>query len=516
MSKRSSRPEAGRNPSANPSIGALMQQAVNAHQAGQLQQALPLYRRVLSLAPGHPDALNFSAMAHLQLGNPDKAVPLLQKAMAQHPDFADACQNLGVALKALGRLDEALDVYRRLLRLKPGYAQGHNDLGILLRQLGRFDEAIEAYTQAFNLAPDYAEAHANLGNLLRALDRLDDAAGHFRRAIAINPDLAGAHRSLGLVLQVQGALDEAVACHRRATELRPNHAEAHADLGRALVENGRIEEGVASLRRALELDPRETETHTSLGLALHDLGDLNGALEALDECLRLDAGNTHALANKAILLHALQMGDAQRELVDFDRLIQPLEIDAPEGFASLVEFNQALTRFACNHPTLMGERLSKTTRNGSQTGALFPADCDEAVAMEAVIRRAVDNYIRELTPRSDHPFLAKPPRRYRIACWATVLDAGGHQAAHVHPAGWLSGVYYARIPDVIGEDDQAGWIEFGRPDPRFYETDDYPVRLMQPVEGLMVLFPSYFWHRTLPFESDDQRISFAFDVLAES
>ena len=30
----------------------------------------------------------------------------------------------------------------------------------------------------------------------------------------------------------------------------------------------------------------------------------------------------------------------------------------------------------------------------------------------------------------------------------------------------------------------------------------------------MVLFPSYFYHRTLPFESDEVRISIAFDVLA--
>jgi hypothetical protein len=29
----------------------------------------------------------------------------------------------------------------------------------------------------------------------------------------------------------------------------------------------------------------------------------------------------------------------------------------------------------------------------------------------------------------------------------------------------------------------------------------------------MVLFPSYFYHRTVPFESDEVRISIAFDVL---
>ena len=48
----------------------------------------------------------------------------------------------------------------------------------------------------------------------------------------------------------------------------------------------------------------------------------------------------------------------------------------------------------------------------------------------------------------------------------------------------------------------------------FQTGDGAEVRLIKPVEGLMVLFPSYFYHRTLPFESDEVRISIAFDVLA--
>jgi hypothetical protein len=29
----------------------------------------------------------------------------------------------------------------------------------------------------------------------------------------------------------------------------------------------------------------------------------------------------------------------------------------------------------------------------------------------------------------------------------------------------------------------------------------------------MILFPSYFYHRTVPFRSDDYRISIAFDII---
>jgi hypothetical protein len=56
-------------------------------------------------------------------------------------------------------------------------------------------------------------------------------------------------------------------------------------------------------------------------------------------------------------------------------------------------------------------------------------------------------------------------------------------------------------------------LEFGQPD------RDFPTKLapalfrVRPEEGLLVLFPSYLYHRTLPFEEDGTRISVAFDVV---
>ncbi len=35
----------------------------------------------------------------------------------------------------------------------------------------------------------------------------------------------------------------------------------------------------------------------------------------------------------------------------------------------------------------------------------------------------------------------------------------------------------------------------------------------QPVVGHLALFPSYFWHGTVPFQSADDRLTIAFDVV---
>jgi uncharacterized protein (TIGR02466 family) len=105
---------------------------------------------------------------------------------------------------------------------------------------------------------------------------------------------------------------------------------------------------------------------------------------------------------------------------------------------------------------------------------------------------------------------------YNYSLIDTVLGAQGHQASHMHRAAWISGVYYAKLPDVMhsGVTGNAGWIEFCRPPDEFNCKATHDVHLIEPKEGLMVLFPSYLYHRTIPFESEDLRISIAFDLLA--
>jgi hypothetical protein len=36
---------------------------------------------------------------------------------------------------------------------------------------------------------------------------------------------------------------------------------------------------------------------------------------------------------------------------------------------------------------------------------------------------------------------------------------------------------------------------------------------VKPEPGLLVLFPSYIWHGTVPFTSEEKRLSCAFDIV---
>ena len=100
--------------------------------------------------------------------------------------------------------------------------------------------------------------------------------------------------------------------------------------------------------------------------------------------------------------------------------------------------------------------------------------------------------------------------------WGVVMRAGGHQISHIHPAAWLSGDYYPEVPDFVSAEDpeHRGWIEFGRaPEEEFPDVKPMPVEAIRPEEGLLVIFPAWFYHRTVPYPADARRISVAFDLV---
>jgi uncharacterized protein (TIGR02466 family) len=134
---------------------------------------------------------------------------------------------------------------------------------------------------------------------------------------------------------------------------------------------------------------------------------------------------------------------------------------------------------------------------------------------EQIVNEAVQHYLKVLPKDAEHPYLAFRPQRWQLAVWGVILGAQGHQVPHIHPDAWVSGVYYASLPPIVSRAGEscAGWIEFGQPPAEFRAGGRHAVRAIQPEEGLMLLFPSYFYHRTIPYASEGERVSIAFDVV---
>ncbi len=187
---------------------ALLRQAVRRHQAGELQQAMAAYRRLLAADPRNPDALHMLGVALAQMGAFAEAVPFMRAALESLPRSAMVHYHLGNALSGLERYEEALGCYERAMTLEPRNAPVQVRCGIALAKLGRLDEAEQRFVRASALSPKDADSHYNLGNLYGLRRQYDLAVASFCRALELSPGHSDARFNLALLKLLRAELRE--------------------------------------------------------------------------------------------------------------------------------------------------------------------------------------------------------------------------------------------------------------------------------------------------------------------
>lgn len=296
-------------------------------------------------------------------------------------------------------------------------------------------------------------------------------------------------------------LEHKASLLQKAVDQRPDDPALQYELATALAKSGKRDEAVAALRAALRADPTHYNALYVLAKQLLKQNDLDGALEACESSLRRVPGNTPALAVKSAVLVERGELDAARELLDFASFVRVMTPDIPAGFTDRDTFFSTLIEAIHANPALQFEPAGRTARGGSRADLAPDADQPEAL-VAGMMQTATDAYRQNLNNHDSHPFVAAAPRQSRLSLWTNVLQEGGYHTAHIHPGAWLSGVFYVSVP--AGGPEFAGELELG--------TGSIIHRVC-PQPGLLVLFPSYFYHRTIPTRSKEERISIAFDLV---
>ncbi len=534
-----------------PDTFALVEQARAALTRGDWRRARDLGRLALMAASDDADALNVTGIAAFHLGDRAEALTLFDTALAFHPGHGEALMNRGNVLADMGQLDAAEEAYNQAVAALPGNSGARFNRAVLREVSGRFAEAEADFRQILAHDPGEAEARFHLANIMKALNRLSEAVAEYDQVLKDEPGHVGAATNRGAALQESGKPLEARAAYEQALSLEPNHPDARYNLATLLQESGHSAEALPHYQAVMATRPDHAGAQVNIAYALRELGRMDEALDAARETVRLapdydkarvnladqllvmghgaeavaeisaflddHPGNTSALAFQAIALTETGDREGAARLLDFETLLRPTEIAAPEGYADVAAFNRALARHLRKHPSLAYAPASHATRKGRHSGELLIGETGPIAGLEQVIRDVAEAYRADVAGAlpPDHPFLARIPARTRLSIWGVVMEDQGQQIAHIHPAAWLSGVYYPEIPDVVRDDDPAhqGWIEFGRPPKDFHCTAEPLVRLIRPREGLMLLFPSYLYHETIPFHATVERLSIAFDIM---
>jgi tetratricopeptide (TPR) repeat protein len=502
-----------------------------------------------------------AAVALFRDGREREARALLAPALAAGLDTADAHQLMGLILHSLGDLAGCEAELRAVMRLAPTSELAAHTLGRMLLSQGRADEAVALHQGFVQVAPRQPGPEFNLAAALYTTGREDEAEAAARRAIAKGMDRIETWMFLARLQNLQGRLEDAEISYRAAVGHDPTSVEAQRELAQ-LIWMRTADAGKA--RAALDAAPPTAALTAVTVKLLQDTGDLAGAYAlaaeraARDPSLHVLAGRTAlrvnpALADRhlalappwvnalsrakgeieadlamgrgaaaarrgealqadhpqdlyvtALLAAAWRMtGDLRHgQLYDYSRMVRAYRIETPQGWATLEAYLADLERALDRLHAGLTHPVGQSVRHGSQTlrGLMDYPDPEIAAFFKAV----------EAPIRQHIAHMGEAGQDYGIAgSWSVRLNRQGFHTDHVHPEGWLSSAFYIRVPaSTAGE----GWLKFGQPG----TPCDPPLEaeyFLKPEPGMLVLFPSYMWHGTVPFSADETRLTCAFDVV---
>lgn len=527
-------------------------------------------RSALAIAPSSPDAYNLLGLIEAGRGELEFARQAFAAALSLNPRYANAWHNLAGVLAGLGREDEAIDAALKSLELARGlpYEPWYN-LGLRAFTVRRFALAIDCFERALKLKPDDPRTLNNLACALDADARpvdaravaarlialapasiaarhtfaavwskstepadLQQAMTHATSVLAQEPQHAGAHECVAVIYGKLPDYGKAATHARKAVEYAPESVAYRITLVRLLEQAGELEAAADVLEALPDAMRQEPELLRLRGTVALRRGHVDVAERALAAALERAPDDQAALSQHALALHRLGRDDAARTAIGLDRFLAAVALEVPSPYTDAAAFNAALANDIRNHSRLRFEPVGLAAKGGYLTEDLLVDRTPAIVGFERSLRAAIERYLAALergpdaggfdalfadaaTPVAiDHAFVARKPRNYRLNVWATRVAAQGVIDTHIHETSWLSGAYYVELPPAVGDADRAGWIEFGRPYESLPPVDGAFVRAVKPEVGTLLLFPSYVFHRTLPFDGSGERISISFDLVA--
>ena len=515
---------------------------------GDLAGAEVSLRSAIALQPIYPEAHYNLGIVLREQGRADEALPLFRRAVAQRSTYVEALTQIGVLLKDGGDGAEALRIFEAAIKLNPAYFDAHYYRGSVLIAMDRFDDAIASLQTALSILPANPLAHYALGDALERAARESEALGEFARAIELAPDLLDAHRRYNALAFQMGREDLCLKSYalararvgdkpdlllaeaehrlfqgdaavsegllRRAHDIEPARGDIASVLARSLMLQKKFDESVALLQSAIAAEPGVVHHQRGLAETLLQAGRTSESAALIERALASAPYDQMLLALQMLALR--ELGDSRFDaLADLNRFIGIYELPPPAGYSDVASFNRALAEDLAHLHTRNVEPLEQTLRGGTQSpGYLFARPTRALDGVRARIREAVGDYVSAMPSDPAHPLLGRKDAEFDFAgAWSCRLRSSGFHSNHVHPQGWISSAYYVSLPDVVADSSQQqGWLKFGESNIGLGERDR-PERTVKPEVGKLVLFPSYFWHGTVPFASQDPRLTVAFDVV---
>lgn len=271
------------------SVGAYLQAATAAHQAGRLEEAKAAYQAILAAQPDNVDALQLLGVLTHQQGDSKGGIFYLERAVALDPKNPSARNNIAGVLRALDQREAAEGHYAAARRLAPNDLGARLNHAVVLYELDRYDEAGTTFRSVLKSDPSCIEAERKLAYVALKLGRHDVAESRFRELLQKCPDHAEDLTNLAIAIHYQGRVEEAMTIFQRAVALAEEGSELSHNLRTFLHPHERTEEMRAQFREALRQHPKLWASEVGIAVNLIERGLKDAGQQILDDILSVHA-----------------------------------------------------------------------------------------------------------------------------------------------------------------------------------------------------------------------------------
>lgn len=537
-------------------VDVLLALAAVHRQQGRTSQAERRLRRAIKLQPGNAAAWHSLGLLLFSTGAYDETQRCAREALKRNNRMPAVWELLAATLQKVGDIAAALAVCREGIALVPRAARLHYSLAQLLRQETDFTAAADAYENALACGFDTPDVYRNRAEALLDSGDVKGASAFADKGADRFPTHPLMQRTAARLAFSSGAERDPLEKLQRAVNQEPHNPalwQTLIELMKRLGRNDEVGPALAQAKRrgcpeskglsvleALEMADQDhaeaavtrlellceqfsedAYVRKSLAMLLLRAGEPERAAQHCRTWLEKHPHDQTVLAFWGTALHLL--GDEREHwLLDYERMVTPVAVPPPAGYASSVEFfaELAVALEGLHHSN--AQPIEQSVRGGTQTnGFLFRLKEPMLALLEQQLRLAISQAIEAFPDERDHPFWGRRSINSVVAAealrfagaWSVRLRDQGYHANHIHDQGWISSALYVALPQEVQEGTGTeGHIQFGTPMTEL-GLDLPPRRIVKPKVGELVLFPSYMWHGTLPFHSQESRTTVAFDLL---
>jgi tetratricopeptide (TPR) repeat protein len=382
-------------------IDQALQQAIEAHKTGQLQEADRLYTAILNAQPEHPDANHNMGVLAVEVSKVQEALPFFKTALLANPNIAQFWLSY---IDALMKLEQSTDAKAVLEQAKSNGVNGDefDKVEQSLRDVEQ--ETLEASRigakappqqqnvldslklgQAISLAkkkckdgsPEeaeriYQDILAKFPNNKRARDGLQGLASRpvskaskakdlpqhqlrslmtlyekgqlalvIEHAEALSkqyPKALDVWNLMGASAAQIGHLDQAILSFKRVLAVKPDSADAYYNIGKVLKQQGKLEEAILAYNNALAIKPDYAAAYYNIGNALTEQGKLEKAILAYNNVLAIKPDYADACNNMGNAL--TEQGKLEKAILAYNNALAI----KPDYAAAYYNMGNALTK----------------------------------------------------------------------------------------------------------------------------------------------------------------------------